>query len=159
MKNSKFVASLKSATCFDEIVSMGKLICDMAAFLNPSRIKRGRVETFDEARTRLRVSNEDIWKARKCWAFCFWGVFCVWLAGLALNAAFFPSSSLLQALSIAQVFGFSVMCFAEMFRASFRVSQIEAKKHHSVKYWASKPSLWMPALRKSGKEFEKWNRR
>lgn len=138
-KPSRILAALKAATSYDQVKDMGLMICKMAGAIDPRKIQPGRVETFDQARARLQVNNDELEAARLNHGRIFWAaflfIFLAWGAqtwrGLTIG-------------SVCITAGFTAMCCALMFRHSFRASQIKARKLHSVKEWADNRRYWLP---------------
>lgn len=138
-KQGRIVGAVKSVTNYEQVKETGQWIGSMISALDPRRIKAGRVETFDQARTRLGVNNEEIEQVRVNQVHIFWGVFTMMLCGWAVFAGQpFSLTALVLILS------YSVMCLSMMFRASFRASQIKARTLHSIKTWASNRGYWLP---------------
>ena len=105
----------------------------LVLFFNPL----GRDETYDEARTRLRVTNDEIEQARRMQVLSF---YCV-LAVLVIAWVFATPKTLFQ---LPPMLSFSLICLALMFVQSFRASQIKAKNLHAIKVWLRNPRLWFP---------------
>lgn len=138
-KPSRIVGALKTATSYEQVKGMGVLIWQMAATLDPRKIKPGRVETFDEARTRLQVNNDELEACRLNHGRIFWlslvMIAIAWAVRFSYGLSF---------LGVVLTLSFTAMCGALMFRHSFRASQIKARKLHSVKEWATNPAHWFP---------------
>lgn len=138
-KPSRIVSSLKALTSYDQVKDLGLMIWNMAGALDPRKIKPGRVETFDQARTRLQVNNEELEAARLNHGRIFWGAF-----GFIFVAWGVQAWQGLTLGGVCTAIGFTSICCALMFRHSFRASQIKARKLHGVREWLENRSYWLP---------------
>lgn len=138
-KPSRIIGGLKAVTSYEQVKDGAVMIYSMLKALDPRNIKAGRVETFDEARTRLKVNNNELEATRLNHGRIFYiaSLFIVLAWGLRIEYGFTFLGTILT-------LSFTAMCGSLMFRHSFRASQIKAKKLHSVKEWLNNPSFWLP---------------
>lgn len=138
-KNGSASDALKSLLAVERHKALIEIILNGLKALDPRRIRTGRVESFDAARTRLKVNNDEIEQIRVNHVLSFWGVFLV-LAG----AWSYHASQPFWLGSLIVMLGFSAMCLSLMFQASFRASQLKARTLHSVAEWAGNFEHWLP---------------
>jgi len=124
-----------------EIVETAQMIGSMAAQLDQRNIQPGRIETYNEARTRLRVNNDELETMRLNHARIFW--IAVVFLFIAWAVRFYVGFSIQDMLL---TITYSFICFALMFRHSFRASQLKERKLHSVQEWAGNKALWIPKI-------------
>lgn len=110
-----------------------KSFWEKLVFIKESLTKKreSRIETFEQAQTRLNVSNTDIKAVEKnyiilAWLMTFFGVVCF---GQAVYQLFFGASLMKGFASAVFLFYFSVMTF----HYSFRVFQIRKRKLCSLR--------------------------
>lgn len=103
----------------------------IGSFFKTLKPKQGRVETYNQARVRLGVSNEDIMKNHENFVFVFYislflGLGCI---GLIIKYAFFDHT-IMGVLSSSSIL---LVCLANAFKHSFRAYQIKIKSLCSIK--------------------------
>lgn len=102
--------------------------------------KKGRVETFEQAKNRLNVNDEDIAKVRRNYIISFYIVFAGFLfcAGMLIeNVANKDLGSALSSIGIGSVL------FACAFKFSFRAYQIKTGELCSVKKYLENKKEWI----------------
>lgn len=130
--------SAKQMLAVEESKKNWNFIKAAAQSLNPKRIKAGREETFEAARERLHVEDEDLEKVYTNQVLKFW-VVCILLAG-GIVATLLGQSWI----GILPLIGFAALCLAILFNSSFRALQIKERKLFDVSYWAAHPEEWIP---------------
>lgn len=112
-----------------------------AGTLMPSSVKRGRVETFERAMERQRVSHEDLDKFYTNYVLKFW-ISTILLATGWMVAILYLLDK--QWLVLFPIVGFSAICLSQMFVASFRAYQLTNRKFCDVSEWIANRSAWVP---------------
>lgn len=110
--------------------------------LSPKKaIASARMETFKGAMKRLRVTESDLKKNYKNFAWLCWISlgFAVFLVSLATYC--FLHANLLQGLAGLSIASF---CLASAFKYSFRAFQIRHQNLCSVKTWYERKPDWLP---------------
>lgn len=125
----------------DQIQSEWGSIKDMAGkVLRPSKAE-GREETFDNAMSRLKLTEEDIRGSYK------FHVVRLYIFTVGLGVAFITSlvsvfnGSWMQAIAC---LGVAAAMAALSFQASFRAFQIRRRELFDVSFWLENPREWIP---------------
>lgn len=134
----------------EQIKDAGKFINDITDSLNP---KMSRKETFIAAMKRLNVSYEDLplvykYQYNRFYLFLIFsilGASC--MTYLLVNGKFYGLSFI----------GFLLICFAQMFNASFRMMQIKNEELLPVEFWVKNTQYWWPSKYKAVKIIRKNN--
>jgi intracellular multiplication protein IcmV len=110
--------------------------------LNPQHsISRARTETFAEAQARLKVTDEDLVRNLRNFA---------WISLISLAFALFLAAIVVGSIVFGNFFqtfvGFSIMllCLANAFKYSFRAFQIKHKNLCGVDLWLKSKCEWIP---------------
>lgn len=113
--------------------------------LNPKEaIKNARVETFEQAVSRLGVSDEDLKKNHNNFTTTFWvsfmfAMFCLYnIFNYGLGGHFIPS---LASLSI------MLVCLANCFKYSFRAFQIRHRNLCPTSVFLQRANEWFPTYK------------
>ncbi len=121
----------------DEIKNMANVV------LNPKNAsKQGKVETFEEAKQRLKLSQEDLKSTyyNFTWMFYIYFIFAIMCYFGVVYYLFFAPAKL-PALSF---FGIGCFLTAASFKYSFRAFQIKHQKLCSISDWLERKNEWFP---------------
>ena len=111
--------------------------------LNPkNKIKNSRTETFEEAKKRLNLTDEDINKTNKNFVYMFYISLFFAIILFSLSVYFLFSEKLIIK-SLATISIMLVAC-ANMFKFSFRSYQIRKQNLCDVKIWWNDSNEWIP---------------
>ncbi len=135
----KIVGTEQIKESFSLIGGMGKKI-----FSPKDAIKNAKKETFNEAKSRLKVTEADIIQNYRNMVYGFYVSFffaILCFAGTIYNL--FIQKNILGALSTLAILA---VCLANSFRFSLRSFQIKHQKLCSAKDWWARENEWFPEL-------------
>ena len=113
--------------------------------LNPKEaIKNARVETFEQAVSRLGVSDEDLKKNHNNFTTTFWVSFVFAMFCLYNIFNYGIGGHLLSALAS---FSIMLVCLANCFKYSFRAFQIRHRNLCSAKVFLNRFNEWFPTYK------------
>lgn len=131
----------------DEIKKSVENIKDMAGtVLSPKKlIQNAKTESFVEARMRLKITDEDLLKNYRNFAYCFYAsLFFAILCFIFTAYNLFFKQQIVSSLATLAIF---LLCMANCFKFSFRSFQIKHQKLSSVKDWWERSSEWFPSIK------------
>ncbi|MCW5156329.1 hypothetical protein [Burkholderia cenocepacia] len=109
-------------------------------------IRNSRQETFQEAMTRLGLTEIDLIQNYRSNAFIFYiSLFFTATCFLGATYYLFVKHNLLPALAMLSIM---LLCLANSFKYSFRAFQIKHRKLCSVKEWWIRENEWFPKIQK-----------
>lgn len=135
------VGSAKKLIGYDEALANAGWIGGLFKGLMPSSIRAGRIETFDHAMARLKVTSENQSRIYTNYVFRFWIFSAFSVIGLALGARYALAGSLISFLPVA---GFEAVCLSQIFVGSFRAYQIANRRFCDVSEWLGRAGSWVP---------------
>jgi hypothetical protein len=132
----------KKVVGYESIKETSTYIRDMGriAFIPKHKRSVVRVETFEEAQTRLGVSDEQIADVKRTYTISFYVSFFFALACLGLTCLYFARSDIIGILSSLSIM---CLCLANSFRFSFRAFQIKHRSLCSASVWCNSKQ-WFP---------------
>lgn len=145
-KGKKGVDSGKSTINYKEISGTASEIKKMANIaLNPNHaIKNAKKETFQNAKERLKVTDNDLKAIYKNYSIIFYVfLFAAMICFLGVLYYLFILKSMISFLSM---FVIMLFCLINAFKFSFRAFQIKHQKLCSVKEWWDRASEWLPKI-------------
>lgn len=136
----------KKVTNMEEIKKNSDDIMDLAGkYLSPKKIiENAKVETFEEAQKRLKVTDGEINQVYKNYAISFYISFaftCFCFLGFIYYAFFMQ-----QIMASLSMIAILLLCAINAFKFSFRAFQIKHKKLCSVHDWWERSYEWFPKL-------------
>jgi len=148
-KKSKDGANFsKKVLGVEEIEESVKNIKDMAgSVLSPKKqIQNAKKESFVDARQRLRITDEDLLRNYKNYAYCFYAsLFFAILCFVFVIYNLFIRQQFVSSMATLAIF---LLCLANCFKFSFRTFQIKHQKLSSVKDWWERANEWFPKIPK-----------
>lgn len=136
---------VKENVAYDQVVGTGKEIRNVATFLlNPKRIIEGaKVETFEEAQARLKVSDIDLEKNRRNFAIISY-ISVLFALGCFGGALYYliADKNILGGIAMLSIM---LLCLANTMKYSFRAFQLQHRVLCSVAEWYQS-GQWLPKI-------------
>lgn len=130
----------KSIVGTEDLKKNAEFISDMAQSI-AGKTDTKRSETFENAYTRLGLTEEDLAKSYKYYEIRF-NIF-IAFAALAILLLIY-SLVVSKILSAFAILAFMAVCLSQLFTSSFRMYQIRRRELVSVKEWAQHKEEWWP---------------
>lgn len=136
----------KKITNAEEIKKHSEDIMDLAGnYLSPKKIlKNAKVETFEDAKRRLKVTEGEINQVYKNYAISFYiSLAFAFICFIGFIYYAFFMQQIIASLSTAAIL---CVCAINAFKFSFRAFQIKHKKLCSVNDWWERSYEWFPKI-------------
>lgn len=124
---------------FEEVKGMAQVV------LSPKKqIENAKTESFVDAKKRLKVTDADLIKNYRNYAYCFYiSLLFAVICFLALIYNLFVNQAIVSSLAMVAIF---LLCLANCFKFSFRSFQIKHQKLCSVNEWWERSQEWFPKI-------------
>ena len=136
----------KQLLSWDTIVKSSRDIKEMSKqVLSPTQqIENAKVEKFEDAVQRLKLSDIDILKVYRNYVICFYLSVLFFISGMA--GLFYAIYAQGEVIHILVIFSILFFIFTNIFKFSFRSYQIRYRKLYPVSKWWKESQFWFPPL-------------